>query len=512
MARSRSRTRSRSPVHRRSRHHENSKRYSSDVKHGHHRRRHSRSVSGDRNSRNSHSPENHHSNSYSSSKQRNEIRSEGRIDRKSHHSRNKDHREHDDTKISSHNGVKNYENLSRFPGEAPENKRFPNGNRLAHRNVNQTDEFMMRRLETRERVGMLGVPELWASSPERQPDSDTEVPRDVYKKLPKVDSSSSGHKSSKKKKKKKKLKKEKKEKKKKRKEKKKQQKLKKAKKTEKNISSDSSSSGSESGEEETMEWVEKRITDDSQDDDSEEEITGPLPKQQVQLSSKEYGKALLPGEGAAMAAYIAEGKRIPRRGEIGLTSNEIEDFEKVGYVMSGSRHRRMEAVRLRKENQLYSADEKRALAMFNKDERELQSEKMKWLSKQLMRFEPQDISQRRKHVSQSYFEVYNWTERITNEKVLQLMRTEEILLKRLKERKMRFAGHVMRGSSGDLLNLILEGSIEGVRDRGRQRRTWGDDVKEWSQTTSIGDAKRTAESRENWRRIVANLRNEEGTA
>ncbi|KAG1656205.1 Conserved oligomeric Golgi complex subunit 5 [Nymphon striatum] len=41
------------------------------------------------------------------------------------------------------------------------------------------------------------------------------------------------------------------------------------------------------------------------------------------------------------------------------------------------------------------------------------------------------------------------------------MRTEEKLLKRLKERKMRFAGHVMRGSSRDLLNLILEGSIEG---------------------------------------------------
>lgn len=50
-----------------------------------------------------------------------------------------------------------------------------------------------------------------------------------------------------------------------------------------------------------------------------------------------YGKALLPGEGAAMAAYIAEGKRIPRRGEIGLTSNEISQFEDQGYVMSGSR-------------------------------------------------------------------------------------------------------------------------------------------------------------------------------
>ena len=51
-----------------------------------------------------------------------------------------------------------------------------------------------------------------------------------------------------------------------------------------------------------------------------------------------FGKALLPGEGAAMAAYIAEGKRIPRRGEIGLTSNEIQQYEDVGYVMSGSRY------------------------------------------------------------------------------------------------------------------------------------------------------------------------------
>lgn len=94
------------------------------------------------------------------------------------------------------------------------------------------------------------------------------------------------------------------------------------------------------------------------------------------LNTRDLGGALLPGEGAAMAAYVQDGKRIPRRGEIGLTSNEIEAFEQVGYVMSGSRHRRMEAVRLRKENQIYSADEKRALAMFNKEERQKREEKI----------------------------------------------------------------------------------------------------------------------------------------
>ncbi|KAI9584816.1 NKAP family protein CG6066 [Glossina fuscipes] len=107
-----------------------------------------------------------------------------------------------------------------------------------------------------------------------------------------------------------------------------------------------------------------------------EEEFGPTLRHTSGLNQKDFGRALLPGEGAAMAAYIAEGKRIPRRGEIGLTSEEIANFEAVGYVMSGSRHRRMEAVRIRKENQIYSADEKRALAMFSKEERQKRENKI----------------------------------------------------------------------------------------------------------------------------------------
>lgn len=108
----------------------------------------------------------------------------------------------------------------------------------------------------------------------------------------------------------------------------------------------------------------------SPEEELAESIPGPLPRTGPALGHKDFGRALLPGEGAAMAAYVAEGKRIPRRGEIGLTSDEIASYEAVGYVMSGSRHRRMEAVRIRKENQIYSADEKRALAAFSKEERQ----------------------------------------------------------------------------------------------------------------------------------------------
>jgi hypothetical protein len=43
-----------------------------------------------------------------------------------------------------------------------------------------------------------------------------------------------------------------------------------------------------------------------------------------------HGRAMRPGEADAMAAFIEEGKRIPRRGEIGLTPDEITEYEKSG--------------------------------------------------------------------------------------------------------------------------------------------------------------------------------------
>lgn len=111
------------------------------------------------------------------------------------------------------------------------------------------------------------------------------------------------------------------------------------------------------------------------DEDSDEDV-GPQPLTKVTSSKKiderQYGGALLRGEGSAMAAFLKDGTdvRIPRRGEIGLSSNEIASFESVGYVMSGSRHRRMNAVRMRKENQVISAEEKRGILKLQQEERQ----------------------------------------------------------------------------------------------------------------------------------------------
>eukprot|EP00658_Telonema_sp_P-2_P051315 TRINITY_DN3936_c0_g2_i1.p1 TRINITY_DN3936_c0_g2~~TRINITY_DN3936_c0_g2_i1.p1 ORF type:complete len:350 (+),score=81.13 TRINITY_DN3936_c0_g2_i1:46-1095(+) len=167
-------------------------------------------------------------------------------------------------------------------------------------------------------------------------------------------------------------------KKKKKKSKKKSRKKKSKKKKKKRVSSSSSSSSDEEPErlqdavvaqlaEEEVKDFQKHLELKRPEEDEDGPEAGPQPLPSVDVGS--YGGALLPGEGAAIASYVQEGKRIPRRGEVGMTSDQIQDYEDMGYIMSGSRHRRMNAVRIRKENQVYSAEEKRALALFNYEEK-----------------------------------------------------------------------------------------------------------------------------------------------
>jgi predicted RNA-binding protein with RPS1 domain len=108
---------------------------------------------------------------------------------------------------------------------------------------------------------------------------------------------------------------------------------------------------------------------------SDDEEEGPMPLPNSNAASgggaqdtAAYGSALLAGEGQAIAQYVQQNLRIPRRGEIGYSGDDIEGYEQSGYVMSGSRHARMNAVRIRKENQVYSAEEQRALALITMEE------------------------------------------------------------------------------------------------------------------------------------------------
>ena len=77
----------------------------------------------------------------------------------------------------------------------------------------------------------------------------------------------------------------------------------------------------------------------------------------------------------------------------------------------------------------------------------------------------------------------SWTSHTTNIDVLQKIGVKETaMLNNLKHRKLSYAGHIMRNTSGhcDTLLTTLQGRMEGKRGRGRPRQTWVDDIREWT--------------------------------
>ena len=59
----------------------------------------------------------------------------------------------------------------------------------------------------------------------------------------------------------------------------------------------------------------------------------------------------------------------------------------------------------------------------------------------------------------------SWTERIHNVDVRERLKIKNTLSLNLAKRKMASTGHVCRGSSGEFLQLVTEGKIEGIRGR-----------------------------------------------
>ena len=75
----------------------------------------------------------------------------------------------------------------------------------------------------------------------------------------------------------------------------------------------------------------------------------------------------------------------------------------------------------------------------------------------------------------------------------------EDLLTSVKRRKLKWYGHVTRSSG--LAKTILQGTVQGGSRRGRQRKRWEDNIKEWT-GLHLNMILRKAENREEWRKLV----------
>ena len=98
----------------------------------------------------------------------------------------------------------------------------------------------------------------------------------------------------------------------------------------------------------------------------------------------------------------------------------------------------------------------------------------------------------------------SYKDRVTNEAVRNRIQNaigvHDDLLTMVKERKLRWYGHISRSSG--MAKTVLQETVKGARRRGRQKKRWEDNFKEWM-GMRFGDSLRAAEDREGWKGIVA---------
>ena len=76
----------------------------------------------------------------------------------------------------------------------------------------------------------------------------------------------------------------------------------------------------------------------------------------------------------------------------------------------------------------------------------------------------------------------SYKDHITNEEVMNRIKEHigqhDDLLTTIKKRKMKWYGHVTRADG--LAKTILQGTVQGKRRRGRQKKKWADNINEWT--------------------------------
>ena len=73
------------------------------------------------------------------------------------------------------------------------------------------------------------------------------------------------------------------------------------------------------------------------------------------------------------------------------------------------------------------------------------------------------------------------------------------MINNLKNRKKCYVGHIKRNKFGhyDTRLRTIEGRREGIRGRGRPRRTWDDDLRDWTGSKRYDQIKIAAEKTRN---------------
>jgi hypothetical protein len=98
--------------------------------------------------------------------------------------------------------------------------------------------------------------------------------------------------------------------------------------------------------------------------------------------------------------------------------------------------------------------------------------------------------------------------KLHNEELHNLYSSPDII-RQVKSRRMRWAGHVARMGEERKVYKVFVGKLEGKRPLGRPRRRWEDGIRMDLRETGLGgvDLIRLSQDRDRWRAVVISVMN-----
>ena len=98
-----------------------------------------------------------------------------------------------------------------------------------------------------------------------------------------------------------------------------------------------------------------------------------------------------------------------------------------------------------------------------------------------------------------------WWQKIRNDTIRKDINRTSTIIDKIKQRKLQMFGHICRMPNNRLIKTTLFEKVEGKRKRGRPRRRWLDDVKDWCTPLTIDEARQLAEDRDEWKEFIQQM-------
>ena len=95
-----------------------------------------------------------------------------------------------------------------------------------------------------------------------------------------------------------------------------------------------------------------------------------------------------------------------------------------------------------------------------------------------------------------------WQQKISNREVRNRVQATRNIVQRIVERKMNFFGHICRMADNRMVKKVVMGYMAGNNRRGRPRREWLDDIREWG-GADLPTMIRATQDRSGWKRMVS---------